>query len=220
MARVVVIGASRGIGLEFARVLQARGDQVIATYRDDAGAARLQSEAPLADRRALDITDAEAALRFAQALGPVDRAIINAGVYGPRSYRLAEVSSAEWLTVLETNVVGPLRMAALLQAQVTEVMALLSSRMGSIGQSGGGQPIYRSSKAALNAGMRALALEQGSKPPVMLTLHPGWVRTDMGGAGADIDVATSVAGMVQVIDGAGPAHHGGFFNYTGEVIPW
>jgi NAD(P)-dependent dehydrogenase (short-subunit alcohol dehydrogenase family) len=218
MATVLIIGASRGIGFEFARVHAARGDQVIATCRDDAAAERLNALGVRVER--LEVTDAAAAKAFADRMPTLDRVVVNAGVFGPRDATPATVDSATWLGVFEVNVVAPLRLAALLADKVTGSMAFLSSRMGSIAMSGGGSAIYRTSKAALNAGIKALQVERGAKQPILLALHPGWVRTDMGGAGADIDVAQSVAGMVAVIDSARSDASGGFFNYTGEVIPW
>ncbi len=220
MPTILIAGASRGIGLEFARVHAARGDTVIATCRDDAGAARIAEVAPKATVLRLDTTDPASIATLVAQLPPLDRAVINAGVFGPRSYSLATVETQEWLDVLNTNVVGPLRLATQLLDRVSGTIAFLSSRMGSIAQSGGGQPIYRASKAALNAGMKSIAVERAGLAPILLVLHPGWVKTEMGGAGADIDVATSVAGMVAVIDRAKPTDSGSFFNYTGEILPW
>jgi NAD(P)-dependent dehydrogenase (short-subunit alcohol dehydrogenase family) len=100
-------------------------------------------------------------------------------------------------------------------------IAYVSSRMGSIGlMTNAGSALYRASKAALNAMVKAISLELASRGVTAIALHPGWVKTDMGGAGADIDAGTSVTGMRAVIERAGSRVSGHFFVYTGEELPW
>ena len=221
-ASVLVIGASRGIGLELVRQYREAGSAVVATARDEAGLARLQALGAKALR--LDVTDAASASGLAwQVDGEAfDVVVINAGVYGPRSDTLEPPTQAEFDAVMHTNVLGPMRMLP----QVAEALApqarvaVLSSRMGSIGARANASGwLYRASKAALNSVLADAALVLRGRA-LCVALHPGWVRTDMGGGGADLDVPTSAAGLRRVIAGLTPATHGGFFDYQGEPIPW
>lgn len=229
MPTVLVTGASRGLGLELTRHYARAGWRVIATCRDPARAVALRAEAGgsngLIDVHALDVADAGAVQHLAAATtDPVDVLFNNADVYGERDYQLATVDETMWLNVMRTNLVAPLRLAACFLDRVAasdrKVMAFVSSRMGSIAESTGGSYVYRSSKAALNAGVKALAVDQKARGVIPVVLHPGWVRTAMGGAGADIDVATSIAGMTAVIERLTPGDAGRFFNYTGDPIAW
>jgi len=127
--------------------------------------------------------------------------------------------------VLRINTLGPLKMAESFVTQVAasgqKKIVTLSSILGSVGANeAGGMYSYRSSKAAVNAVMKSLSIDLKSRGIIAVPIHPGWVRTDMGGPGADIDVQTSVAGMVRVIGGLTTADSGKFFNYAGELLPW
>ena len=221
---VLVVGASRGIGLEFVRQYLADGARVIATHRDPAVAAPLRALG--AEPRLLDVLDEAAVARLGRLLAG-DRlavAIINAGVYGPRTQGLVAPEADAFDAVLRTNVLAPMRLIPALAAPLAAErgrLAVLSSRMGSLSlmQSSSGW-LYRASKAALNAVHKAAAIELGAQGIVCLALHPGWVRTGMGGAKADIGVAESVAGMRRVIAAADDSANGGFYDYRGEPLPW
>ncbi|HEX7438461.1 MAG TPA: SDR family oxidoreductase [Caldimonas sp.] len=219
---VLIVGASRGIGLEFVRQYRADGASVTATARDDAGLERLRGLGATALR--LDVADAASASGLgAQIEGAVfDIAIVNAGVSGDLVAPLDAPAEANFDAVMRTNVLGPMRVIP----QIAEALApgarlaVLSSRMGSIGsRTSTSSWLYRASKAAVNSVLKDAALALGEKA-TCVALHPGWVRTDMGGAGADIDVATSVAGMRKVIAGLKPGERGVFREYGGEAIPW
>jgi NAD(P)-dependent dehydrogenase (short-subunit alcohol dehydrogenase family) len=221
---ILVVGASRGIGLEFVRQYRAEGSAVIATHRAAADGERLRALG--AEPLALDVLEAAAAASLAQRLAarPLRLAILNAGVFGPRTEGLQPPSVDEFDRVMHTNVLAAMRLIPVLApplAAARGTLAVLSSRMGSIAamQSAGGW-LYRASKAALNAVMKAASLELTAQGIVCLALHPGWVRTDMGGAGAQLEVADSVAGMRRVLAAADAASNGGFFDYTGERLPW
>jgi NAD(P)-dependent dehydrogenase (short-subunit alcohol dehydrogenase family) len=220
--KVLVIGASRGIGLELVRQYRADGADVSASARDDAGLARLAALGAAALR--LDVADAASASGLARAIdgAAFDVAIVNAGVYGPRSAGLDTPTEADFDQVMHTNVLGAMRVLP----QVAEALAqdarlaVVSSRMGSIGARGSPSGwLYRASKAALNSVLKdcSLALQGRAR---CVALHPGWVRTDMGGAGADIDVADSAAGIRRTLAALRPADNGGFFNFDGSPIPW
>ena len=138
---------------------------------------------------------------------------------------LGDLDYTAWEEVLRANTLAPLRMIEAfldhLRAGEGKTIASVSSKMGSIADNrGGGQYIYRSSKAALNAAMRSVALDLAGEGIKAVILHPGWVRTDMGGPAALIDAPESVAGMKQVIDGLTPDRSGRFFNYDGQEISW
>ncbi len=221
---VLVVGASRGIGLEFVRQYGADGSAVIATHRAAADGERLRALG--AEPLALDVVDEAAASALARFLqGRALRlAILNAGVFGPRSEGLQPPSAEEFDRVMHTNVLAAMRLIPVLASPLGAAggtLAVLSSRMGSIAaMTSAGGWLYRASKAALNAVMKAASLELAAQGIVCLALHPGWVRTDMGGAGAQIEVADSVAGMRRVLAAADAAANGGFFDYTGERLPW
>ena len=224
MPTVLIVGANRGIGLELARQYAADGWRVHATSRHPADSSDLGSVAGISIHR-LDVRQSAeiAALHDALQDTPLDLMIHNAGVFGPRNAGLGNLDPETWLEVLNINAIAPIKLAEALMENVLaagKTMAFLSSRMGSIAGGSGGEYIYRSSKAALNAGVRNLVLDLQDRGLIAVTLHPGWVQTDMGGPGAAITVRESVQGLRQVIAGLGPEQSGRFWNYDGSEIPW
>ncbi|MCO5397025.1 SDR family oxidoreductase [Ralstonia soli] len=225
----LILGASRGIGLETAKQYRADGWRVIATVRSQEAAQALQTLG--AETHVLDLTDTNAVAGLAWKLDgeALDVAIYVAGIYGPRTQGAVPVSQADFDAVMHTNVWAPMGVLPAVLPMVEAgrngadetggVLAILSSRMGSIGEmTGNGGWLYRASKAAANAALRGLSLD--AKNATCLTFHPGWVQTDMGGADAAITVQESVAGIRRVIAGATRADNGGFRNYDGTVIAW
>ncbi len=224
MPSVFITGASRGLGLEFARQYAADGWSVVA-------ACRRPSEAPQLERLGveivcLDVADFGAVAALARQLSgrAFDLLLNNAGVYG-ENQELGSIDAEDWQRVLRTNVIAPLKIAEAFLPHVLagqrKAMAFLTSRMGSIADNdSGGSYIYRSSKAALNAAVRSLAIDLRSRGVSVVLLHPGWVKTDMGGNAAPLDAETSVAGLRRVIDDARPAESGIFRDYTGALLPW
>lgn len=218
---ILVIGASRGIGLEFVRQYRADGARVTGTARDDAGLARIAALGAAGIR--LDVVDAASASALACQIegAGFDVAIVNAGVLAGRGTDLTP-SEDDFDRVMRTNVLGPMRVIP----QIVEALApggtiaVLSSRMGSIGaRTAAGSSLYRASKAAVNSVVKDASLLHAGRA-TLVSLHPGWVRTEMGGTGADIDTETSVAGMRKVIAGLAPRDSGSFFSYDGQAIAW
>ena len=228
MSNVLITGASRGLGLEFARQYAREGWDVIGCCRHP------KTARPLADLGAdivkLDVTDARdvTALSKRLAATTIDLFVCNAGVAGARNPVLTGATQADFDTVMRTNVLGPMWLSAALADHIAAggegrggKIAYLSSRMGSISaMANAGSALYRASKAALNAIVKAVALELAPRGVVAIALHPGWVRTDMGGAGADLGAEASVTGMRAVIERAAARDSGRFFDYTGKELPW
>jgi NAD(P)-dependent dehydrogenase (short-subunit alcohol dehydrogenase family) len=218
MARVLITGANRGIGLEFARQYAADGWEVIATARQ----ASPELERLGVRIELLDVGDFAAVEGFPDRIGaPLDLFIANAGVSGPQRIDSAE-AAAEWQRVHAVNAVAPTLLAERLAPRMAAggKMAAVTSRMGSVADGSGGYLAYRSSKAALNAAWHNLALDLAPLGIAMILFHPGWVKTDMGGPNAQVEPAESVAGMRRVIEELRPAQSGGFVDYRGDPIPW
>ena len=220
MPSVVIVGASRGIGHEFAVQYAAHGWQVFATVRSADALAAL----PVSARGFVaDVTD-EASLAAVAAELPsgIDLLILNAGVNvmeGP----LADVAADQWLHVMTTNALGPLLAARAMVGKVATggKIVALSSTLGSIAaNAGGGLWSYRMSKAALNAGMKTLSIELKRRGIAVAVVHPGWAKTDMGGAGAEVAIPDSVTGLREVIAALDMAHTGSFSDYRGNALPW
>ena len=217
MPNVIIIGASRGIGREFAHSYAADGWHVLATVRAPSDAAQFEGVA--------GVTTAIADTSDAASLGVLpdfaaDLIVVNAGV-GSRESGVDRLDPAEWTRVMTVNALGPLLVAAALGERLRDggCFVALSSLMGSIADNaGGGAYSYRMSKAALNMGMQNLALEWRARRIAVAVLHPGWVKTDMGGSGATVEIADSVAGMRGVIAGLQPGAGAAFVDYHGKAL--
>lgn len=227
MTTVMITGANRGIGLKFAEVYAAEGAKVIATCRKPENAADLRALSGDIEVVGLDVADDAAVkdLAAAKAGHAIDVLINNAGVYGPRSYGIDAVDYQAWHQVFEVNCMAALRIAGAFQNHVAssgrKIIANITSKMGSIADNGsGGAYLYRSSKAALNAVTKSLAMDLKSRGIIAVVLHPGWVQTDMGGPNALIDTNTSVGGMKNTLDHLDMSQTGSFFDYDGSIIPW
>lgn len=221
MPSVVVVGASRGIGREFVAQFLDDGWTVVATARGDADIAALAAAGATA--LAADTTDeASLAAVAAAAPGPHDLLILNAGI-NVREGPLAALDPVKWTQVMAVNALGPLLAARALAGTMRDggTIVALSSTLGSIGaNSGGGLYSYRMSKAALNAGLKNLAIELKPWRIAVAALHPGWAKTDMGGDGAEVAISDSVAGLRKVIAGLSAAQTGSFLDYRGNSLPW
>ena len=231
MPTVLITGANRGLGLEFARQYAAEGWRVIATCRDPAKAKALEDIEKASSGRvavhALDVASRESARGLAKALEgqAIDVLVNNAGVYGGDRQAFGKVDDGRWDATLRTNALGPLlvteALAANLVAGKAKVVACVTSQMGSIADNtSGGAYIYRASKAALNAVTMSLARDLGARGITVLAFHPGWVKTDMGGRNAPVAPEQSIAGMRALIGRTKPGDSGRFVDYTGKPVPW
>ena len=227
MPPVFITGASRGLGLEFARQYCTDDWRVIATCRDPAKAETLSAIGGGLRIEALDVDDGASIASLAEKLKgeSIDVLINNAGIFVPKDLTRDNVDYDAWGRVFRTNVMGPLAVSSALLSNVEnsegKSIATVTSRMGSIGDTTEGEEyIYRSSKAAVNMVMTCLANELAGDGVKVVLLHPGWVKTDMGGPDAAIDAKESVTGMRAVIAGLKESDSGGFLNYDGTEIPW
>lgn len=226
MKTILIVGASRGLGLGLVAEHLKRGFNVIATVRKAADEADLKalSGAERLTLHHLDVTSDDDIARLAKDLpADLDIAFINAGISGPKS--VVSASADELNQIMQANVFGPVRLAHALIGKVrpdTGILAFMSSIMGSIAKNeSGGMEVYRASKTAQNSLARSLWIGSAKEVGVtVLSVHPGWVKTDMGGSGADIDVDTSVTGIADQL----AAHHGThahrFIDYSGREIAW
>lgn len=224
---LLITGANRGVGLELTRQAAARGDTVIATARRPEAADALAALPGGVEVHTLDVTepDSLAALTAALAGRPIDLLVANAGVlHGRGGVESADDDVEGWRRTLMTNVYGPF---ATIQALLPNLragkgrkIAILSSIMGSSARAPGGAYAYRASKAAATNLARNLATELSGEGLSVGAYHPGWVRTDMGGAEADIAVEESAAGLLARFDALSPATTGTFEDYRGEAIPF
>jgi NAD(P)-dependent dehydrogenase (short-subunit alcohol dehydrogenase family) len=227
MPSVLISGASRGLGLEFARQYAQAGWQVHAACRDPDHAADLKGLGGAVSIHKLEATEKASLDALALELNavPLDLVIANAGVSGPRGMTPELVDRDSWMETLAVNTVAPLALAGAFKRNLEKgrqkKVVAISSRLGSIGANeNGGLYAYRSSKAALNAAWRSLAIDWRGAGLICVVLHPGWVATDMGGAGADLKPDVSIGGMRRVIDGLTLDRSGRFFDYDGTEIPW
>jgi NAD(P)-dependent dehydrogenase (short-subunit alcohol dehydrogenase family) len=225
----LIVGANRGIGFGVTKEFLAHGWDVIATARDPANATALQALSAAHIGRVsipkLDMNDPAAIDGFAATLGDrkLDAILVNAGVSGPEHRSASAATEAETGALMFTNAVAPIRLARALAGHLragSGVLAFTSSVMGSVAENPGGHELYRASKAALNSLSRGLWGELRSRNVTMISLHPGWVRTDMGGPSAAVSVEDSAAGIVNVIERQAGAHQHRFLDYTGRELPW
>ena len=216
MPSVLITGANRGIGLELARQYSTDGWDVIATARQSS--AELDALGVRVER--LDLADADAVAGFAID-GPLDLFIANAGTNHPMNPNGAE-NARDWQTMMIVNAIAPYQLGHALLPKMAKggKMIAISSGMGSIGDNGGGWIPYRTSKAALNMAWSCLALEAKSRGVTAVVLSPGWVKTRMGGTGAEITPEQSVSDMRALIDRLTVDDTGRFLRRNGSELPW
>jgi len=224
MPTALIIGASRGIGREFARQYRADGWRVIATARRDEDLADLASLG--CETIALDVTSAEQCAGFAWKVDgeQLDVAVLNAGIHGGRTQGLDTPTQQIFDQVMHTNVLAAMRLLPIVGPLVAAAkgrLAVISSRMGSMSlRMDTSSWLYRASKAALNSVLVDASLVYGPQGAICVSFHPGWVKTDMGGQGAELSVDQSVAGMRGVLARLGRHDNGRYLNYDGRSLTW
>jgi len=221
---VLITGANRGLGLEFAKQYHEAGYNVIATARKPDAAEELNAIGVQVEQ--LDVTDAKSVSSLAKRLvdTPLDILINNAGVGGARK-PIAEADIKAIERIIAVNTLGPIRVTQALIGNLREgeqkLIINITSLMGSIERNARGIGYgYRESKAALNMFTKSLSNELKDEGFRCIVMSPGWVKTDMGGRNARLTPQESISGMIEVISGLSAEDTGEFFNHTGEKLPW
>ena len=245
MKKILITGANRGIGFEFVNQLLEMGHYVIATCRNADKSTNLKKQfLKYQDKLkviSLDLSNNDELKNFQNLLGdtPIDIFICNAGIYGPGFYKPEDARTKfglknlkdglfdidSWLDVMKVNLIAPLHMTKALSENINngneKKLIYISSFMGSISDNvDGGHYIYRTSKSALNQLVKGLSIDLKSSGFTVVSLHPGWVKTDMGGKIADLEAKTSVSSLINVIERLKFEDSGKFFNYDGKELNW
>ncbi|MBF9194544.1 SDR family NAD(P)-dependent oxidoreductase [Microvirga terrestris] len=228
MRTYLVTGIGRGIGQALARVLLQRGDRVVGTLRDLSQSQPEWREFIAGGQLrllALDVRDFSSIRKAAASFDePIDVLVNNAGVIGPPRQSTLDMDFEGFLETLDINTLGPLRIVHAFLPQLRRAKAAkiitISSRMGSLSHAKSDRIAYRASKAAVNKVTQGLATDLYAEGIVAVSVHPGWVQTDMGGSSADIAVEESAAGLIRLIDGLTMDKTGSFFDWTGAEIPF
>lgn len=229
--KILITGASRGIGLEMVRYGMEQGWDVLACCRNPQRAEKLLSLAQLSNGRVSVYLADMSELATLQALAyelrheAIDMLINNAGVYGSDKNSFGQVDANDWVETFKINSIAPMKMAELFVEQLTvgksRVIACLSSKMASMDDNAsGGSYIYRSSKAALNAVVKSMSIDLVDRAIKCVALHPGWVRTDMGGPNGEIDTKESVMKMFEILLSLKSKDSGRFIDIDGSDIAW
>ena len=229
MPSIMITGANRGLGLEFARQYAADGWQIFAACRNPeaADALRKLAQAGSVTIFPMDVSDPHSVKRAAANLGntAIDILLNSAGIIGKQNQKTGNVDYESWKEVLNVNTMGPLRVTEAFSNHVArserKLVVTITSGMGSLADntSGGSIP-YRSSKAAVNMVMRSAAVDLAPCGIACVLVNPGWVKTDMGGPGASLTPTDSVAALKSLIATLGLAQSGKFFNYDGREYAW
>ena len=226
MSRVLITGASRGIGAELARQYAAAGDDVIACVRDPDAAPGIDEIRDSVSVQTMDTgsPDSIAAAAGAIGNGAIDVVINNAGAVGGMRQSVDDLDVEEWHRSLDVNTIGPLLIARAFKANLAASgngkLMNVTSQLAASTWPMGGMYIYSSTKAGLCKVAQALAIDWRDEPITVALMHPGWVKTDMGGPNAAITPEESASGIRDVIAGLTRADSGKFYKWNGEIHPW
>jgi NAD(P)-dependent dehydrogenase (short-subunit alcohol dehydrogenase family) len=226
MTTILITGANRGIGLEFVKQYAADGAEVIACCREPAKAGALKAVQGKVRVMALDVGDPASVAALKKDLGdaPIDILINNAGISGPRNATPGTLDMEAWLNVFRVNSIAPFMLALALKPNLRagkdKKLVTLTSVLGSIAESGGGNQPYRASKSAVNSLMHGAAKDWAKDGILVGIFHPGWVQTDMGGSGAPVTVEDSVKGLRARIVELDAGKSGTYRDYSNREIPW
>jgi NAD(P)-dependent dehydrogenase (short-subunit alcohol dehydrogenase family) len=226
MSRVLITGANRGIGLELAKQYAEAGDEVIACVRDPGAATGLKALGSKVRLEQMDMADLDSIPQARARIGdvPIDVVINNAGAVGGGKQGVEDVDIAEWHKTLDVNTIAPLLVARAfkpnLAASGNGKLMNVTSQLAASTWPMGGMLIYSTTKAALSKVAQILAIDWKAEPITVALMHPGWVKTDMGGPHAQITAEESASGIRKVIAGLAKADSGKFYKWNGEVHPW
>jgi len=231
MATILITGANRGLGFEFASQYAVAGERVFAACRSQATAEALRAlEKNAAGRLGIvemDVTDLKSVRNAAAQLNEasIDVLINGAGISGAQGQTTGKIDYKNLAQVLDVNTLGPMRVLESFIEHIArserKLVITITSAMGSLADNkAGGSIAYRSSKAAVNMAMRSAAIDLAPRGISCVLLHPGWVRTDMGGPKAPLSPQESVKAMRQLIDILGPKNSGHFYGFDGRKYPW
>ena len=230
MTNVLITGANRGLGLGFVKSFLEKNVNVICTTRNISGSKELleykKKHPDNLEILELDLVKENSENTLSDLLSdkPIDILINNAGV-GNSNQHFGSVSSKAWVEVLKVNLIAPLMITQSIIENVKKSSAkkiyFLSSQLGSIKENtSGGMYIYRSSKTSLNQVVKSLSVDLKAHGITVVSLHPGWVKTDMGGPNAPVSIEESIEGMMKVIKATDIRDTGRFLNYDGRELPW
>ena len=225
MKNILITGANRGIGLKFAEILSANNN-IYATARDITKTDDLE-KLDNTELLELDLLDKDSIKSFCSELKdiPLDMIINNAGIFQDEQMEETILDPELWLDEIMINAIGPVVLSQKLKENIMsgndKKIIFISSQMGSIDDNySGGYYFYRTSKSALNSAAKSLSIDWKADGISVLMLHPGWVRTDMGGSNAQLDIDTSVSTMLDVINSLDMGKTGTFLNYEGKKLEW
>jgi NAD(P)-dependent dehydrogenase (short-subunit alcohol dehydrogenase family) len=224
MPTILITGANRGIGLESSLQFAADGWRVLACCRNPYAASELAAMDGITVHE-LDVADIVSVDRLAQKISdPIDVLLNNAGQNSRSPTDFGSMDYNGWADLFTVNTLAPFKMIEAfhdhLRRSDRKVVANVSSQMGSIADTSSGYVPYRASKAALNMVTKALSGDLAADKIIVFSVHPGWVRTDMGGPNATVSPEDSAAGIKKLIESANAKASGEFFNWTGETLPW
>ena len=231
MSNIMIVGATRGIGLELTKQYAEEGNSVIACARDTGSASLLDELASGSDNitiEQLDVSNPSSIEEASNKIGDraIDTVIIVAGAVGgmPENQSIDNIDIEEWHRTLDTNTIGPLLVAKAfkdnLAASGNGNLMILSSQLGASTWPMGGMYIYSTTKAAVGKAGKILSLDWAEEPITVSIMHPGWVQTDMGGPTAEITAEESASGIRNVINGLTKEDSGNFYKWNGEIHPW
>ena len=231
MSNIMIVGATRGIGLELTKQYAEEGNSVIACARDTGSASLLDELASGSDNitiEQLDVSNPSSIEEASNKIGntAIDTVIIVAGAVGgmPENQSIDNIDIEEWHRTLDTNTIGPLLVAKAFKDNLVASgdgnLMILSSQLGASTWPMGGMYIYSTTKAAVGKAGKILSLDWAEEPITVSIMHPGWVQTDMGGPTAEITAEESASGIRNVINGLTKEDSGNFYKWNGEIHPW